>query len=134
MANLFDFHLCPEPVEHMAVLLTSVKCAPGRAAACSLPPLWSGERLLQELQPESEGSHLPACALPLAPGEGEARRSPVPSLGTASLWCGRSAGDPVSTQGRAWDRRQVLLRTWVRIVKKKQVQVTDCCLGFVQVS
>lgn len=44
MANLFDFHLVPEPVEHMAVLLTDVKCVPGRAAACSLRPLWSGER------------------------------------------------------------------------------------------
>lgn len=26
MANLFDFHLFPEPVEHSAVLLTGLKC------------------------------------------------------------------------------------------------------------
>lgn len=95
MANLFDFHLCPEPVEHMAVLLTGVKCVPGRAAACSLPP--QEERLLQQLQPESKGSHVLACALPLAPGKGEARWSPVPSPGAATLQCGCSAGEPAST-------------------------------------
>lgn len=36
MANLFDFHLFPEPVEHSAVLLTGLKCVPRGAATCSL--------------------------------------------------------------------------------------------------
>lgn len=72
MANLFDFHLFPEPVEHTAVLLTGVKCVRGGAAACSLPPpLWSGERLLRELQPGSRGSTSRPVPRPAPSGGGE---------------------------------------------------------------
>lgn len=86
MANLFDFHLFPEPVEHTAVLLTGVKCVRSRAAACSLPPpLWSGERLLQELQPGSQGSTSLPAPRP-APSKGEGSLVQAPWVGRCFRW------------------------------------------------
>lgn len=94
MANLFDFHLFPEPVEHSAVLLTGLKCVPGRAATCSL---WSGEKL----QTEGREGGRAAASLPVPylwhPVKERGGGPLSCPWGQGTLWCGCPAAG--SSQG-----------------------------------
>lgn len=125
MANLFDFHLFPAPVEHMAKLLTEVTCAPSRAAACSLPPPWSGGRLLWELQPEGQGSRL-WCLAKERPGGHQCPRQGQRPTGAAVLQ--ETLG---ACSGGAWGRHQLWAGVQtVKKPKKRHIQMTDGCVGF----